>query len=195
MFLLSMVYFPKWNLPVKFFMLLLLPIQDVITVFQISSGWGNLFGQLFSITHKKQWSWAPDWPNKNIQYSWNPEGINHKLLLFCCCCLHSHVFHCERSAQFGSSVMSDILWPPHGLQHGRFPCTSPTPRVCSNLCPSNQWCHPATSSSVMPFSSCLQSFTTSGSFPWVSSSHQVAKVLKLQVQHRSFKWIFRTDFL
>ena len=112
MFLLSVVYFPKWNLPVKFFMLLLLPIQDVITVFQISSGWGNLFGQLFSTTHKKQWSWAPDWPNKNIQYSWNPEGINHKLLLFCCCCLHSHVFHCERSAQFGSSVMSNILWPP-----------------------------------------------------------------------------------
>ena len=55
--------------------------------------------------------------------------------------------------------------------------------------------HPNISSSVIPFSSCLQSFPASGSFQWVSSSHQVAKVLEFQLQHQSFQWIFRTDFL
>ena len=59
------------------------------------------------------------------------------------------------------SVTSDSLWP-HGLQHVRLP--SPTPRACSNSCPSSQWWHPTISSSVFPFSSCLQSFPASGSF-------------------------------
>ena len=54
---------------------------------------------------------------------------------------------------------------PHGLQHARLPCPSPTPRVHPNPCPSSRWCHPAISSSVVPFSSCLQSFPASGSFP------------------------------
>ena len=67
-------------------------------------------------------------------------------------------------SQFSGSVMSDSLWP-HGLQHARLPCPSPTPRACSNLCPSNQWCHPTSSSSVVPFSSCLPSFPASGSLP------------------------------
>ena len=52
-----------------------------------------------------------------------------------------------------------------GLQHARLPCPSPAPRACSNLCPSSQWCHPTISSSVVPFSSCLQSFPASDSFP------------------------------
>ena len=52
----------------------------------------------------------------------------------------------------------------HGLQQSRLPCPSPTPRAYSNSCPSNQWCHPIISSSVIPFSSCLQSFPASGSF-------------------------------
>ena len=64
--------------------------------------------------------------------------------------------------QFSHSVMSDSL-RPHGLQHARPPCPSPTPGVYSNSCPSSQWCHPAISSSVVPFS-CLQSFLASGSF-------------------------------
>ena len=58
--------------------------------------------------------------------------------------------------------MSDSLWP-HGLQHIRLPCPSPTPESCSNSCPSSQWCHPIISSFVIPFSSCLQSFPASGS--------------------------------
>ena len=67
------------------------------------------------------------------------------------------------SVQFSRSVVSDSLWP-HGLQHARPPCPSPTPGAYSNSCPSSRWCHPTISSSVIPFSSCLQSFPASGSF-------------------------------
>ena len=65
---------------------------------------------------------------------------------------------------FSHSVMSNSL-QPHGLQHARLPCPSLSPGVCSNSCPLSQWCHPTISSSVIPFSSCLQSFPASGSFP------------------------------
>ena len=68
------------------------------------------------------------------------------------------------SNQFSCSVVSDSL-RPHGLQHTRLPCPSPTPGAYSNSCPSCRWCHPTTSFSVIPFSSCLQSFPASGSFP------------------------------
>ena len=68
------------------------------------------------------------------------------------------------SVQFSRSVMSDSLQPCES-QHARPPCPSPTPRVHSNSCPSSQWCHPAISSSVVPFSSCLQSLPASESFP------------------------------
>ena len=67
------------------------------------------------------------------------------------------------SVQFSHSVMSNSSWP-HGLQHARRPCPSPTPEACSNSCPLSWWCHPIISSSVVPFSSCLQSFPASGSF-------------------------------
>ena len=70
----------------------------------------------------------------------------------------------EASVQFSRSVMSDSLWP-HDSQHARPPCPSPTPGVYSKSCPSSRWCHPAISSSVIPFSSCPQSFPASGSFP------------------------------
>ena len=66
--------------------------------------------------------------------------------------------------QFSHSVVSDSL-QPHGLQHARLPCPSPTPRACSDLGLSSQWCHPTISSSVIPFSSCLQYFPASGSYP------------------------------
>ena len=67
------------------------------------------------------------------------------------------------SVQFSRSVMSDSL-RPHEPQHARPPCPSPTPRVYSNSCPLSRWCHPTISSSVVPFSSCLQSFPASGTF-------------------------------
>ena len=64
---------------------------------------------------------------------------------------------------FSHLVVSSSL-QPHGLPNTRLPCPSPSPGVCSNSCPSSQWCHPTISSSVFPFSSCLQSFPASGSF-------------------------------
>ena len=66
--------------------------------------------------------------------------------------------------QFSCSVVSDSS-RPHESQHARLPCPSPTPRVYPNPCPSSQWCHPAISSSIVPFSSCPQSLPASGSFP------------------------------
>ena len=68
------------------------------------------------------------------------------------------------SVQFSRSVVSDSLWP-HESQHARLPCPSPTFRVHSDSCPPSQWCHPAISSSVVPFSSCPQSLPVSESFP------------------------------
>ena len=65
---------------------------------------------------------------------------------------------------FSRSVVSNSLWPP-GQQRTRLPCPSPSPWACSNSCPLSQWCHPAISSSVVPFSSCPQSLPASGSFP------------------------------
>ena len=76
--------------------------------------------------------------------------------------------------------MSDSL-RTHGLQHTRPPCPSPTLRVYSNSCPLSQWCHPTISSSVVPFSSCLQSFPASGFFQGISALHQVAKILEFQL--------------
>jgi len=66
--------------------------------------------------------------------------------------------------QFSCSVMFNSLWP-HGLQHSTLPCPPPIPRACSNSCPLSRWCHPTISPSVIPFSSCLQSFPASRSFP------------------------------
>ena len=74
------------------------------------------------------------------------------------------VYSSVQSVQFSFSVMSNSLWP-HGLQHTRLPCPSPTPAAYSNSCPLHWWCHPTVSSSVTPFFSCLQSFLVSASFP------------------------------
>ena len=159
-------------------------------------------------------------------------------------------------SQFSHSVVSNSWWP-HGLQHSRLPCSSPTPGVCSDSCPLSQWCHPTISCSVLftlhdghdvilqlssvaqscptlcnlrdcstpgfpvhhqlpepaqihvhwvgdasqpshPLSSPSPAFNLSqhqGLFKWVSSLHQVAKGLELQLQHQSFQWLFRTDLL
>ena len=91
----------------------------------------------------------------------------------------------DTESQFSCSVVSDSS-QPHVLQHAGLPCPSPTPGACSNSCPLNWSCRPTISSSVIFFSSCLQSFPASGSFQWVSSLHQVAKVLELQLQRQSF---------
>ena len=93
---------------------------------------------------------------------------------------------------FSRSVMSDSLWP-HGLQHTRLPCPSPTPRACSNSCSSSQWCHPTISSSVTHFSSCPQTFQPSRSFLMSQFFASGGQILELQQQ--SFQWISRVDFL
>ena len=94
------------------------------------------------------------------------------------------------SVLFSHSVVSDSL-QPYELQHSRPPCPSPTPGVYSNLCPLSQWCHPTISSSVVPFSSCPQSFPASGSFPvsqlFVSGGQSIgasasASVLPMNIQ-------------
>ena len=90
--------------------------------------------------------------------------------------------------------MSESLWP-HGLQHTRLPCPSPTHRACSNAHPSSRWYHPTISSSVVPFSSCLQSFPASGSFPMSHFFTSGGQSIGVQLQCQSFQWIFRTDFL
>ena len=87
--------------------------------------------------------------------------------------------------QFSNSVLTDS-WRLHWLQHARVPCPSPTPRVYPNSCPLSWWCHPT--SHPLSFSS-PPAFNLSqhqGLFQWVSSSHQVAKVLDFQLQHQSF---------
>ena len=110
-----------------------------------------------------------------VPWCW-PQGTHWKqlmLLSFIFFSLHTnsgHKIKCYKTykshpeiLQFSHSVLSDSLWP-HGLQHTRPPCPSPTPRIYSNSCPLSRWCHPTISSSVVPFSSCLQSFPASGSF-------------------------------
>ena len=93
-----------------------------------------------------------------------------------------------------SSVAQSCLWLfATPWTAARLPCPSPTPGACSNWYPSTQWCHPTISSSVVPFSSCLQSFPASGSFPMSQFFISVVKVLELQ--HQSFQRIFMTVFL
>ena len=79
----------------------------------------------------------------------------------------------------------------HGLQHARSPCPSPSPGVCPSSCSLHRWCHPAISSSDALLSFCPQSLPASGTVP--TSSHQMTKILELQLQHQSFQWIFKVD--
>ena len=96
------------------------------------------------------------------------------------------------SVQFSRSVMSfATLWTV--VRQASLSLTNPG--VYSHSCSLSRWCHPTISSSVVPFSSYPQSFPASGVFKWVSSSHQVAKVLEFQLQHQSFQWTPRTDLL
>ena len=122
-----------------------------------------------------------------------------------CTCMHAHGqeewnFNNAQEntfifSQFSCSVVSDSL-QPHGLQHARLPCPSPTLRAYSNSCPLSQWCHPTTSSSVVPFSSHLQSFPASGSFQmsqfFTSGGQSIGvsatkSVLPMNIQLISFK--------
>ena len=117
--------------------------------------------------------WPPRTPSAHMWSGRYPDFENKKYILWAgppsCLVL------------FSGSVMSNSL-RPHGLQHARLPC-SPSPRACSNSCPLSRWCHSTMSSFVIPFS-CPQFFLAQGLSHWVSFSHQVAKVLELQLQHQ-----------
>ena len=120
---------------------------------------------MYEIGHSKpvHWNnpegWDRDGGGRGVQ-----DGGTHVYLWL------SHVDVLQKPPQYCkviqfSSVKSLSHVQPHGLQHARLPCPSPTPRAYSNSCPLSRWCHPTISSSVVPFSSHLQSFPTSGSFP------------------------------
>ena len=98
------------------------------------------------------------------------------------------------SVQFSLLVVSDSLWP-HGLQHAKPPCPSPTLEVYSNSCPLSWWWHPIISSSVLPLSSHLWSFPASGSFPMSQFFASGGQNIGVPLQHQSFQWTFRTDLL
>ena len=98
------------------------------------------------------------------------------------------------SVQFNCLVVSDTL-RPHGLQQARLPCSSPTPGAYSNSCPSSRWCHPAISSSVVLFSSCLQSFPASGSFLMSQFFTSGGQNIRVTVSASVLPRIFRDDFL
>ena len=101
-------------------------------------------------------------------------------------CENCWVKHTFSSVQLSRSVVADSL-RPHGPQHARPPCPSPTPGVCSNSCLLSWWCHPTISSSVVPFPPAFNLSQHPGLFKWVSSLHQVAKVLEFQLQHQSLQ--------
>ena len=109
---------------------------------------------------------------------WGPPSLGGQSALLS---LPIHMLSSSRnpfcSVQFSCSVVSDSLWP-HGLQHARPPCLSPSPGVYSNSCPLSRWCHPTISSFVVPFSSRLQSFPASGSFQ-MSLLHRHVNILLL----------------
>jgi len=86
----------------------------------------------------------------------------------------------QSSVQFSRSVVSSSL-QPHGLQHTRPSCPSPTPGVCSNSCPLSWWCQATISSSVIPFSSCFQSFPASGLFPHLSAMNTATRKMSVQI--------------
>ena len=109
--------------------------------------------------------WLPSMGSQRIRHNWVTKHSTAYNLQSIKTSFQWSIFNMVQfsSVQFSHSVVSDSLWP-HELQHARPPCPSPTPRVHSDSCPSSQWCHPTISSSVIPFSSCPQSFPASGSF-------------------------------
>ena len=108
----------------------------------------------------------------------NIYNYSYRLFCFILCC---------------SVIKSGLTLQPHGLQHTRLPCPSPSLRVCSNLCPLSQWCHPTILSSIVPFSSCLQSVPVKGSFPM--SQHFTLggqSILSLRMSH-SINYLLRLN--
>ena len=103
-----------------------------------------------------------------VSYTYDTNHKLDSLVIYSLKCILNSLFHSDEgkniySVQFSCSVVSNSL-RPHESQYARPPCPSPTPGVHPNSCPLSQWCHPTIASSVVPFSSCPQSFPASGSF-------------------------------
>ena len=142
-----------------------------------ASHWKGVFSLVLGGT-------LPPYHFSRSEFAWSQLWWQNNRIICTCsniiwCIFHSLLWHSHAgelcmatsstSVQFSCSVVSDSLWP-HELLHARLPCPSPTLEACSNSCPSSWKCHPINSSSVIPFSSCLQSFPGQGLFQWVSSS-------------------------
>ena len=140
----------------------------------------------------------------------NSLDLEHCQLLLACPWQATRVSSASQQLAWGRGSVLSKQWPrtvnsvaklcltlrPHVLQHTGLPCPSPTPRACSNSCPSSQWCHLQASHSLSsPSSSTFNLSQNQGLFKWVSSSHQVVKLSELQLQHQSFQWIFRMGIL
>ena len=132
--------------------------------------------------------------SRNLPKLMSIESVMHPTISFSVIPFSSCPQSFTASVQFTHSVVSDSLWP-HEPQHARPPCPSPTPGVYSNSCPLTRWCHLTISSSIILFSSFLQSFPTSGSF---QRSHLFAsggKNIGVSASTSVIKWTHRTDFL
>ena len=163
---------------------------------------GHLVGRTDSLekTHAGK-DWRPEekgttedemvgWHHRlNVHEIEQAPEVGDGLVSLACCSPWSHK-ESDMTELNWVTKLYPILLQPHGLQHARLPCPSPTPRAYSNSCPLCQWC-----SLVLchPFLLLPSIFPSMSLFQWVSSSYQVTKVLELQ--HQSFQWIFRTDFL
>ena len=133
----------------------------------------NLWGGSYHCYTEEEWIIFILWTIQKPTVNWTRMEFEH------CCC----------SCSVAKSYL--ILCDPRGLQHARLPCPSLSPGVCSNSCPLSQWCHPTTSSSAIPLSSCLSSFPASGPFPvsqfFIPSSQSIvalapASVLPMNIQ-------------
>ena len=151
--------------------LLSFPASGYFPVSHLLSSHGQNIGALAStsVLPMNIQGWFPYWL---VGSPCSVSYINKLLLLV------YHYFYKNRTFQLSHSVVSESL--RHELQHARPPCLSPTPGVHSNSCPFSWRCHPAISSSVVPFSSCPNSSHHQSLFQWVNSSHE-AKVLEFQL--------------
>ena len=118
------------------------------------------------------------WPWAELSNSFVP-GLSYLWKGSCCCSV--------------TKSCLTVSLQPHGLHHARLPCPSLSLRACSNSYPLSHWCHPTSHPLSLPSPPTFNLSQHQGLFYWVSSSHQVTKVLELQ--HQSFQWIFRVDFL
>ena len=154
----------------------------------------SYFAVVLSLSQRPEWSCLA--ASSSLEWQVTEHSAFHLSKRQCLCpgiknILKFYVTICKQespsnSVQFSRSVVSNSL-QPHGLQHARPPCPSPTPRACSNSCPSSRWCHPPISSSIVPFSSCPQSFPASESLPMNQFFASGGQILELQLQHQSFQ--------